>query len=109
MSPDVIKAAFLFNIIKYAEWAPWSPLSDPTKPIVVAIVGDDRFGSALDDAVRDRTVRGRRVVVVHAANLKSVKEAQVLQKMGHHPVTADNAPEALDLWQRESFEICRCR
>ena len=30
---------------------------------------------------------------------------KVLQKMGHHPVTADNGQEALDLWQRESFDM----
>jgi hypothetical protein len=95
-SEYAIKAAFLFNIIKYAEWAPGSPLSDPSKPIVVAIVGDDPFGSTLDDAVRDRTVRGRRVLVVHAANLKSVKQAHVAFISSSEASRAGDAISALN-------------
>jgi hypothetical protein len=66
-----IKAVFLYNLVKYADWPPASPLSDPSKPIVLAVIGDDPSGAALDEAVRDRTVRGRAIVIVRTSDLKS--------------------------------------
>lgn len=72
-----IKAVFLYNLLKYADWPPGSPLSDPSKPVVLAVVGDDPFGALIDEAVRDRTVRGRPIVVVRAPDLKSIKSVHV--------------------------------
>jgi len=57
-----IKAAFLYNFTLYTEWPPDSfPKSD--SPIVLAVAGDDPFGSELDTAVRGKTVRGRAIEV----------------------------------------------
>lgn len=72
-----IKAVFLYNLVKYADWPPASPLSDPGTPIVIAVIGDDPFGAALDEAVRDRTVRGRPIVIVRTSDLKALKSVHV--------------------------------
>ena len=72
-----IKAVFLYNLIKYADWPPQSPQSDPGKPLVIAVIGEDPFGSALDDVVRDRTVRGRQVVVLRTSDLKAILAAHL--------------------------------
>ena len=72
-----IKAVFLYNLVKYTDWPPASPLSDPSKPIVLAVIGDDPFGDTLDEAVRDRTVRGRPVVIVRTSDLKALKSVHV--------------------------------
>jgi hypothetical protein len=68
-----IKAVFLYNLVKYAEWPPRSPLSAPELPIVLAIVGEDPFGRALDEAVKDRTVRGRQIQVVRTSDPTGLK------------------------------------
>ncbi|MCX6630788.1 MAG: YfiR family protein [Candidatus Solibacter sp.] len=72
-----IKAVFLYNLVKYTDWPPASPLSDPSAPIVLAVIGDDPFGAALDEAVRDRTVRGRPIVIVRTSDLKALKSVHV--------------------------------
>jgi hypothetical protein len=72
-----IKAVFLFNLVKYADWLPESPLSDPSKPIVIAVIGDDPFGEALDEVVRDRSVRGRPLAIVRTSDVKTLKPVHV--------------------------------
>jgi hypothetical protein len=57
-----IKAAFLYNFTLYTEW-PATAFEKPESPIVLAIAGEDPFGSELDDAVRGKTVRGRAIEV----------------------------------------------
>jgi len=72
-----IKAVFLYNLVKYTDWPPASSLSAPELPIVLAVVGDDPFGRSLDEAVKDRTVRGRQIQVVRTNDPKSIKNLHV--------------------------------
>jgi hypothetical protein len=54
-----LKAAFLFNFTKYVKW-PERAFADEHSPIVIAVVGTDPFGHALDDVVREKSVGGRK-------------------------------------------------
>ena len=54
-----VKAAFLFNFAKFINW----PNADAGRPIVIAIVGEDPFGEAIDEVVRGRNVEGRSFLV----------------------------------------------
>jgi YfiR/HmsC-like len=56
-----VKAALLFNFIKFVEW-PADAFSDDGAPIVVGVVGNDPFGRALDQAVNGKSIRGRQVI-----------------------------------------------
>jgi hypothetical protein len=54
-TPDVaVKAAFLYNFAKFAEW----PTLRSGDPIVVCIVGDERIAAALVEAVRGQNISG---------------------------------------------------
>lgn len=55
----VVKAAFLFNFAKFAEW----PALLPGAPIVVCIVGDDGIAAALVATVRGQQIGGRALEV----------------------------------------------
>jgi hypothetical protein len=57
-----VKAAYLFNFIKFVEW-PEEAFADPLAPIVIGIVGDDPFGDALPQVVVGKTVQGRDLVI----------------------------------------------
>ncbi len=52
-----LKAAFLSRFIRYVEWP------DNTGALVVAVLGDDPFGPALERALEARSPGGRAVVV----------------------------------------------
>src|ERR1019366_7380635 len=57
-----VKAAYLFNFLKFVEW-PGDAFADSLAPIVIGIVGDDPFGSALPEVVMGKTVQGRDLVI----------------------------------------------
>ena len=57
-----VKAAFLYNFARFIEW-PADAFDGPQTPLVIGILGEDPFGSALDDIIARKTVRGRAVVV----------------------------------------------
>lgn len=57
-----VKAAYLFDFLKFVEW-PEDSFADPLAPIVVGVVGEDPFGSALPEVVIGKTVQGRDLVL----------------------------------------------
>jgi len=72
-----IKAAFLFNFIKFVDW-PKDKTADPNQPITIGIVGKDPFGKAFDP-VKNKKVKGKRVVV---KRFKSITELKKLGEKG---------------------------
>jgi hypothetical protein len=62
LSEYQVKAAYLFNFLKFVEW-PEDAFTDSLAPIVIGIVGDDPFGSALPQVVIGKTVQGRDLVI----------------------------------------------
>jgi hypothetical protein len=60
VAPDVaVKAAFLYNFAKFAEW----PALAAGAPIAVCVVGDDRLAAALVETVRGQMVSGHALEV----------------------------------------------
>jgi hypothetical protein len=54
-APDIsVKAAFLYNFAKFAEW----PALPAAAPIVVCIVGDDGIAAAFAETVRGQNISG---------------------------------------------------
>ena len=60
VAPDVaVKAAFLYNFAKFAEW----PALPSGAPIVVCIVGEDGIAAALVETVRGQNISGHTLEV----------------------------------------------
>jgi hypothetical protein len=62
LSEYQVKAAYLFNFLKFVEW-PEESFADPLAPIVIGVVGEDPFGNALPQVVIGKTVQGRDLVI----------------------------------------------
>lgn len=71
-----IKAAFLYNFVKFIEW-PAEAFPDRNTPITVGILGEDPFGAALD-SINGKIVRGRRLVVKRYARVPNLDFPHVL-------------------------------
>jgi hypothetical protein len=71
-----VKAAYLFNFIKFVEWPP-SAFHDAHDPVSICVLGDDPFGPALDLLVHGETVNSHRVSVQRLRD-ESVKSCHVL-------------------------------
>ena len=73
---DEVKAAFLFNFIKFVEW-PDSVFGSPEDPYLVSMVGNDSIEEALM-GINGKTVSGRRVVVRKVPGLSSLERCHIL-------------------------------
>jgi YfiR/HmsC-like len=69
-----VKAAFLFNFLKFVEW----PAAGNDSPWVIGVLGHDPFGGVLDQTVAGKIVNGRRVEVHRYARLSEVRDCNIL-------------------------------
>jgi len=69
-----VKAAFLFNFLKFVEWPP----AAADAPWVIGVLGHDPFGQTLDLTVRGKIVNGRKVKVRRYDQASDVKDCNIL-------------------------------
>ncbi len=72
-----VKAAFLLNFTKFVQW-PASAFSDQRSPLAICILGEDPFGSSLDEIVKGEAVNGHELVVQRIRRPSEGKACQVL-------------------------------
>jgi hypothetical protein len=71
-----VKAAILFNFAKFVEW-PDAAFPDSAAPILIGVLGEDPFGSALD-AAKNRTVNGRKIQIKRFTTVQEVTACHIL-------------------------------
>ena len=57
-----LKAVFIYNLVNFVEW-PASAFEKPSDPFVIGVVGQNVFGTSLEEAVAGETYHGRRIEV----------------------------------------------
>lgn len=72
-----VKAVFLFNFGQFVEW-PRDVYDTPQAPFVICVMGEDPFGSTLDDVVRGESVGTRSLVVRRLASTGDVPGCNIL-------------------------------
>lgn len=72
-----IKAVFLFNFTQFVTW-PSEPFADARTPLVIGVLGDDPYGSYLDETVRGEEVGGRPLVVKRFRSVDDIVACQIL-------------------------------
>jgi hypothetical protein len=72
-----VKAAFLFNFSKFVEW-PEGTFASAADRITICVLGQDPFGTLLDDAVRDKRVNGREIAVQKTASVSRVAGCHIV-------------------------------
>jgi len=72
-----VKAAYLRTFAKMVIW-PETSFKDEDSPLIVGVLGEDPLGNELDEALRNRTAHGRRLIVrrlpVIEGNLPSAEQ-----------------------------------
>jgi hypothetical protein len=72
-----VKAAYLFNFVKYVEW-PSNAFPGPTAPFVIGVLGQDPFGADLDKTVAGRSINNRPIMVKRVAGNPEAKSCHIL-------------------------------
>lgn len=101
-----IKAVFLFRFLQLVEW-PESAFENDGSPIVIGVLGEDPFGAALDETVRDELVDNRHVVIRRGTDLASVLPCHLLfvtrQQAGAIPASWTPPPGVLLVGEAPEF------
>ena len=77
LSEYQVKAAYLFNFLKFVEW-PDESFADPLAPIVMGVVGENPFGTALPQVITGKTVQGRDLVIRVYRTGEDLRAAHIL-------------------------------
>jgi hypothetical protein len=77
MSEYQVKALFLLNFVKYVDWSA-AVGSNANGPIVIGILGQDRFNDTLKDAAAGKVVNGRTIVIKHVSATDDLGGCSVL-------------------------------
>jgi hypothetical protein len=72
-----VKAIFLFNFAQFVAW-PTNVFSDTQTSLTIGVLGDDPFGSFLDETVQGEKVNGHPLVIQRYQRVEDVKTCQIL-------------------------------
>jgi hypothetical protein len=73
-----LKAAFVYNFIKFTEW-PAEEMANKNEPFVVSVLGKDPFGAALDKTIEGESFHQKPIVVRRFSRMEeSVGNSQVI-------------------------------
>ena len=74
-----VKAVFLHHFTRFVDWPPPPDGSIPAaKPFVVGVLGQDPFGSVLDEVTAGETVRDSPIEVRRLDSIENVSECDLL-------------------------------
>jgi hypothetical protein len=72
-----LKAAFLFNFVKFVEWPP-EAFAGARSPLTICVYGQDPFGASLDGVVRGESLGERSLLVQRPETLDDLRDCHVL-------------------------------
>ncbi|MCP4689321.1 MAG: YfiR family protein [Desulfobacterales bacterium] len=71
-----VKAAYLYNFLKFVEW-PRERGAETPGPYIIGVIGDDPFGKELVNIGR-KTVKGRRLKIKRFHNMDELETCHIL-------------------------------
>jgi len=72
-----IKAVFLFNFAQFVEW-PAHAFAEAQAPLVIGVLGEDPFGTYLEEIVRGEKINGHPLVVQRYHEAAEAKSCHIL-------------------------------
>jgi len=76
-SEYALKSVFLYNFCRFIDW-PDSAFASPTEPLIIGIIGDDPFGSLLNEAVAGEKYHNRPIRIDHFRTPGDIKRVHLL-------------------------------
>ncbi len=72
-----VKAVFLFNFTQFVEW-PEKAFESANAPLVIGVMGEDPFGSYLDETVRGEVIHGHPLTVERYNSVSEIDKCHIL-------------------------------
>lgn len=74
---DRVKAAYLYNFVKFVEW-PANRFSGANDPTIICLVGDERLAEILEQTVQRKAVKGRPIEAREVRDDGQIKACHIL-------------------------------
>ncbi len=91
-----VKAAFLYNFVKFVEWP--AAISEQQGPVVMCVIGKDPFGDSLVRAVEGKKVNGRPLEVRQIAGPGAAISCHVLFVSSSESGRINEISSAVRVW-----------
>jgi hypothetical protein len=91
-----VKAAFLYNFVKFVDW-PATP-AGKEEPIGLCVLGKDPFGGALEHVIEGKTVNGRPLAIRRIGDIAAARSCQVLFVSGSEVGRVSEIIQAVHAW-----------
>jgi uncharacterized protein DUF4154 len=72
-----VQAAFLFNFAKFVTW-PDEAFQRDGDSLIIGVLGEDPFGSILEETIRDKTIAGKKLVVKRFVRVQDAANSHIL-------------------------------
>ncbi len=72
-----LKAAFLFNFAQFVKW-PSAAFTKEGAPFCIGILGDDPFGSTLEETIQGENIDNHPLTVIRARRIEELKDCQMI-------------------------------
>lgn len=72
-----VKAVFIFNFTQFVDW-PSSSFATEQSPLIIGVLGENPFGSYLEETVKGETANGHPLVVRYYKNMDEIKTCHIL-------------------------------
>jgi hypothetical protein len=89
-----LKAVFLFNFTQFVDWPP-AAFPNEQAPMIIGVIGDNPFGSYLQETVSGEKVNGHPVVVENYKNAGEIRSCHILFINLDEPRKREELVEAL--------------
>jgi hypothetical protein len=75
--PSQVEAVFLFNFTQFVSW-PANAFATDTSPLVLCVLGEDPFGSYLDETIRDERIGARALALRRYSRIEDAGDCHIL-------------------------------
>ena len=72
-----VKAAYLYNFIKFVEWPP-ALFPNPDEPFVICVLGDEHTSDVLEQSIQNKKANGRSIRMRRPHSTQDFKSCHVL-------------------------------
>lgn len=73
-----IKAGFLGKFSQFVEWPSTSVDKDSSSPFIIAVIGENPFGTLLENLYRDSKIKNRSVEIRYLKKIREVDNVHIL-------------------------------
>ncbi len=77
-SEYTIKAVFLEHFTRFIEWPGSFGVADTSQPFYVAVIGENPFGSILDQIYSEQKIKNRSVEILYLSNPDEITDCHIL-------------------------------